>query len=285
MTALHFELVAEGFGSLEGPAFGQDGTLYVGDLKEGAVFSLAPNGRVERLLRRSHVGGILLHRSGGLVLSGESVVHWTTTGVRELLDVEGVRPVSRGRAIRFNDLVAEPGSGAVVAGVLCADEGGAPSPGQLVRIDAVGRFAVVFDGLHPNGLAYSADGSQLIAADTYGRRVVVLDTASDGSLSVSNIIPTDAINGLPDGIATDTEGGVWVAFYRGACIARFDAATGQASVHPFPATKPLSLSFGRPDTRELVVVTGRDPSVGEVSGTVWRARTTVAGAPVAEAAI
>ena len=285
MTALDFELVADGFGSLEGPVVDDAGTLFVGDLKQDAVFSITSGGEVQRLLDRSHVGGIALHGSGGLVLSGDSIVHWDEGHVRELLHIGAVPSAAGRRALRFNDLVAEPGTGAVVAGVLRTGEQGEPVPGDLVRVDAAGRAAVIFEGLHPNGLAYSVDGSQLVAADTYGRRMLVFDVRAGGELSLARVFSTEPIDGLPDGIATDERGGVWVAFYCGASVVRFDIASGDATSFAMPVSKPLSVCFSGPERRQLVVVTGRHPQVGEATGGVWRARTSVAGAPVARACI
>jgi sugar lactone lactonase YvrE len=144
---------------------------------------------------------------------------------------------------------------------------------------------VFHTGIHPNGLAYSADGRRLFAADTFARQVLAFDVADDGVPVLTRAFSTAGVPGLPDGLATDERGGVWVAFYRGGCLARLDPHAGTFEVIDFPASKPLSLCFGGPDRRELLVVTGRDADRGEPSGGIWRAEAPVPGSPVAPASV
>jgi D-xylonolactonase len=281
---VEFHTAVSGFGSLEGPVIADDGTMYVADLKESAVLTITGDSIVRRLLARAHVGGITLPRRGGLVLAGDSIVHWHDGHSRSLLTVDDV-PAHDGRQpMRFNDIVADP-DGRVIAGVLCDDGRGQRVSGFVVRIDSHGEATELIDGIHPNGMAYSGDGRRLFAADTYGRRVVVLDIGLDGTSRYSHSISTDMVDGLPDGVVVDVEGCVWVAFYGGGCIARFDPDSGAAVVHRTPASKPLSVCFGRIDPSELFVVTGRHPAVGEPFGTVLRAAAGVEGCAVSPASI
>jgi sugar lactone lactonase YvrE len=281
---VEFHTVVSGFGSLEGPVIDEDGTMYVGDLKQHAVFSITTNLAVQRLVDRAHVGGLALHRNGGLVLSGDSVVHWREGQVRDLLTVSDLPARNGSRPVRFNDIVADP-DGRVVAGVQREDERGNRAAGALVRIDAPGECTEILDGLHPNGIAYSSDGRRLFAADTYGRRLIVLALDADGTPEYSHSISTQEIDGLPDGVVADVDDGVWVAFYLGGCVVRFDPDTGASQVHPTPASKPLSVCFGRIDPSELFVVTGRHPDADEPFGGVLRALAGVEGCSVSVAAV
>jgi xylono-1,5-lactonase len=280
-----FELVADGFGALEAPVIADDGTITVSDLKRGAVFSVTHDGGCTRLFDRPHVGGLAPHRSGGLVASGVDVAHWQRGLTRTVITLDQVRELGIGDAVGFNDLTADPLSGAVIVGVLCQDGDGNPTPGVLVRLDPSGGHAVVASDLHPNGLAFTADGRSLVAADTYGRRVLLFDVAASGHLDLSRVFPLSDVPGLPDGLALDRSGGVWIAFYKGGCIVRLDTESGETTVHETPFSKPLSVGFGPAGAGRLVVVSGRHPEAGEPSGGIWVSATAIEGEPTARAAV
>jgi D-xylonolactonase len=282
---VEFELVADGFGSLEAPVIADDGAITVSDLKQGAVFSVAPDGRCTHLFDRPHVGGLASHRSGGLVASGVDVAHWQQGLTRTLITLDQVRELGIGDAVRFNDLTADPSSGAVIVGVLCRDGDGNPSPGALVRLDPSGDRAVVATGLHPNGLAFTPEGRSLFAADTYGRRVLLFDVAASGALDLAHAFSVSDVPGLPDGLALDRSGGVWIAFYKGGCIVRLDTESGETTVHETPFSKPLSVGFGPAGAGRLVVVSGRHPEAGEPSGGIWVSASAIEGEPTAAAAV
>ena len=279
-----FTTIASGFGALEGPTFDGDGTLYVADLKRHSVIAIHPDGRSQKVLDRERVGGINLHGSGGLVLTGRSVVHWRDGVERVLVEPDDVPERVGRRTVGFNDLVADT-DGCVIVGVLRTGPDGSPTPGELLHVTAPHEVTVLHDHIHPNGLAFSGDGRRLFASDTFARRIVVLDWRG-GRLPVPlGEISTSGIGGLPDGLATDEDGGVWAAFYRGACAVRFDPGDGSREELPVPALKPLSLCFGGPDLRQLTVVTGSDGEGRGESGSVLALDLEVAGCPVAVATI
>ena len=109
---------------------------------------------------------------------------------------------------------------------------------------------------------------------------MVFDVPAVGEPVVSGELSTSEVPGLPDGLAIDVEGGVWVAFYRGACVARFDPDSGSVRQFEVPALKPLSLCFAGPDRDILLVVTGSDgESLGQ-TGSVLRAAAPAPGIPI-----
>jgi sugar lactone lactonase YvrE len=139
---------------------------------------------------------------------------------------------------------------------------------------------VIHDRIYPNGLSFSADGHRLFAVDTFGRRVVVFDVPAAGEPVVSGEFSTSEVPGLPDGLAIDAQGGVWVAFYRGGCVARFDPDGRFVRQVEVPALKPLSLCFAGPDRDILLVVTGSDGECLGQTGSVLRAAAPAPGIPV-----
>jgi sugar lactone lactonase YvrE len=94
----------------------------------------------------------------------------------------------------------------------------------------------------------------------------------------------DGAAGLPDGLATDRDGGVWVALFRGGALHRYDAGGTLTHVVDVPVTYPTSLAFGGDDLRTVLVTTssahpaptGPEP----LAGSVLAFRADVAGVPV-----
>lgn len=84
-----------------------------------------------------------------------------------------------------------------------------PKPTALAHIDPNGTLGRVDgDVLFPNGMALTPDGT-LLLAETLRHRITAYDIESDGSLSNQRVWAQleDPFN--PDGIALDSDGGVW----------------------------------------------------------------------------
>jgi sugar lactone lactonase YvrE len=102
--------------------------------------------------------------------------------------------------------------------------GATPAPTPLLRVDPDGAVAVVSEPLHfPNGAVVL--GETLIVAESFGNRISAFDIRADGRLSDRRDwarfgdppTSTDLHEALgevavvPDGIAVDSEGALWVA--------------------------------------------------------------------------
>ncbi len=64
-----------------------------------------------------------------------------------------------------------------------------------------------------NGMALAPDGDMLYVAETFARRVVAVAVEDDGSPSGPTII-AEAIDRLPDGLAIDVEGTLYISCYE-----------------------------------------------------------------------
>jgi sugar lactone lactonase YvrE len=85
----------------------------------------------------------------------------------------------------------------------------APGIIALITPDALARR--VADGVaFPNGMAITPDGTKLIVAESYGRKLTAFEIAADGSLSKRRIW-ADLGDGVPDGICIDADNAVWYA--------------------------------------------------------------------------
>src|SRR6185369_4685860 len=81
----------------------------------------------------------------------------------------------------------------------------------LVSPDGAARV-VANDLAIPNGMVVSADGSTLIASETFGGRLVAFTIGPEGDLSQPRVF-AELGDRHPDGLCLDAEGAVWVGCY------------------------------------------------------------------------
>jgi len=83
--------------------------------------------------------------------------------------------------------------------------------GVIVRVDPDDNPTVVAGDLDfPNGMVITPDGTTMIVAESIGRRLTAYTIGADGSLSDRRIF-ADGLDGPPDGICLDAQGGVWTS--------------------------------------------------------------------------
>jgi sugar lactone lactonase YvrE len=267
------ETLAHGFGLAEGPCAARDGSVYFSDVLGGGVYRWSPGGGVSTVIaKRRGVGGIVLHRDGGVVVSGRDVLHVDEGRSRVLLTIEGVTG--------FNDMAAD-GAGLLYAGALRFSPfaGESPVPGEIWRIDAEGRATVLFDGIEwPNGIAFSPDGRTIYSAD-YSSGRVLAHALGDAGETRGRRVFAQSPSGAADGLAVDAEGGVWVALGDGGGVARFRPDGELDRVLDVPASFVSSVCFGGSDLRDLYITTAADGDDPSVSGALLRARVEVPGLP------
>ena len=96
-------------------------------------------------------------------------------------------------------------------------------------------------------------------------------------------------NGVPDGLAIDVEGGVWVAAAMGSEVVRFRHDGTVDRQIKVPLTMPSSVVFGGRDLQDLYIVTGDeryfgdDPVQPPPRATIFRTRSEIPGLPVPKA--
>jgi gluconolactonase len=270
------DTLAFGYGLAEAPRADASGGVYFSDVLGGGVFHRSPGGDVtEVLAKRRGIGGLLIHRDGGLVVSGRDLCHVRDGATRTLLAPDGVRG--------FNDIVTDH-RGRVFAGALRYHPlaGEDPVPGEVWRIDGRGTAEVVVEGITwPNGIGVSPDGATLYVCDYASGTVMAHPLGGAGATEVFARSP----DGSADGLAVDEEGGVWVALGAGGAVARFSPDGTLDRTLDVPATFVTSVSFGGEDMRDLYVTTADNTEDPARSGTLFRARADVAGLPVAPAVV
>ena len=267
------EMLASGYGLIEGPRVDDAGNLYFSDVRKGGVFRRAPDGAIETVVpRRKGVGGIALHADGGLVISGRDIVHVRDSESRVLF--------GRDDTPGFNDIFADD-AGRVFAGTIRSDpfRQGERTPGELWRVEAEGRATELYGGVGlSNGIGLSPDRRRLYHSDSTAAAILVHDLGADGSAGNRRAFARVEA-GFPDGLAVDEEGGVWVALFGAGCVARYSAEGKFDRRVEVPASSVTSVCFGGPDRRDLYVVTADNTESPERGGTIFRTRSEFAGLP------
>lgn len=136
-----------------------------------------------------------------------------------------------------------------------------------------------------NGPALSPEGHRLYHTDTLQRAIYVFDVAADGHLSNRKLFITTPEPGFPDGMAIDTEGCLWVAFFGGWRIDRYSPQGDRLMSIPFPCANITKLAFGGSDLCTVFVTTAtkglseQDRTSQPLAGGLFTWRSPVAGLP------
>jgi sugar lactone lactonase YvrE len=199
-------------------------------------------------------------------------------------DDESVRTLvelPHGPWLRLNDGACDA-AGRFWVGSMALDE--APGAAALYRYSSDGGLERVLDGVTlSNGLGWSPDGGTMYYVDSPTYRVDAFDfDVATGAISGRRrwvAIERDA--GIPDGLAVDDEGGVWVALFGGAAVRRYGPDAELDRVLAVPAEKVTACCFGGDDGRSLYVTTA-SIDVGDeqpLAGSVFVTEVDVSGPP------
>lgn len=202
------------------------------------------------------VGAAVPRRAGGYLLALADGI-WRVDG--EDGAPERWRPIGADDPeTRFNDGKCDA-AGRFWVGTMRYDA--APGGGALYRIDPDGSVTTQATGVAiSNGLAWSPDGRTTWYIDTLDRRVdaFATDPGTGAVTARSTAFSVEDADGLPDGMCIDAEGGLWIAFWGGSCVRRYDPATGRCDVRiALPVPNVTSCAFGGPDLADLYITTAR----------------------------
>lgn len=133
---------------------------------------------------------------------------------------------------------------------------GQENTGLLYRLDLNGHCTEITEGFSvTNGIVWSPDNAILYICDSLARRIYQYDfTIETGKLSHKRIFAQlSEESGYPDGLAVDSEGGIWNAHWDGSRITRYLPNGNIDEVISLPVRCPTSCCFGGPDLTTLYI--------------------------------
>ena len=277
VTVMHASrvTVAEALGGYqfrlaEGPVWDAErGSLIVVDLWDNRFIELTLNARVIRsFATESTVGCVGLRAGGGYVVAtAESILI-----LREDLQVEHRLP-GAGGGKRFNDGKVSP-QGDFWVGKLAIDEN--PGEGSIALLSAsdLSQRTLVGGLTLPNGLDWFGDS--FLHVDSLARTV---SRYSWGQLHLGTggVMHVEQSGALPDGLCIDSEGGVWIAFWDGGEVRRFDPSAAITDIVRVPVSRPSSCALVGDDLSTLLVTTCMLPENSAPAGGLFATRVKIPG--------
>jgi sugar lactone lactonase YvrE len=111
-----------------------------------------------------------------------------------------------------------------------------------------------------NGPAFSLDGRIMYFNDSVGKKTFAYDISPDDPMPRNRrvLISYTLEEGMPDGLAVDAEGNLWVAHWGGARITQFTNGGFRLRHIQVPAPHVTSVGFGGENLATLYVTTARD---------------------------
>jgi sugar lactone lactonase YvrE len=193
----------------EGPRW-HDGKLYFSDMHAHTVNRMDPEGRVEVVAEvaesPSGLGWLPDGRMLVVSMHDRRLLRMEAGGLKLHADLKSLA------SSHCNDMVVDAGGRAYV-GNFGYDffVGEKEKAAEVIMVDASGAARVVAqDMMFPNGSVIPPGGKTLIVGESGARRLTEFDIGADGSLS-NRRVWAELGESMPDGIALDAEGAIWVA--------------------------------------------------------------------------
>jgi sugar lactone lactonase YvrE len=274
-----FKVLLDGLMFTEGPRW-HDGKLFFSDMHAHKVMSVDLEGKAQTVVEvptwPSGLGWLPDGRMLIVSMTDRKVLRLDPDGLKTHADLDTLA------SFYCNDMVVD-GKGRAYVGNFGYDllSGAPQKPAELILVNPDGSARVAADGFDfPNGTVISPDGKTLVVGESMGHRLTAFNIQADGSLT--NRRPfADLGEAVPDGIALDAEGAIWVASPMSKELLRVRDGGAVAERLKFD-TMPIACALGGADRRTLFMLTSDsiDPDECRAKKTskIWFKEVAVAGA-------
>jgi sugar lactone lactonase YvrE len=250
--------LANGFCFGEGPRW-FEGLLWFSDMLGEAVHTSDLRGSLTTLQLPGHYpSGLGFRPDGSLLIAStedRQILRYDGETVVTIADLTDLVPANLG------DMVIDDAGRAYIGSQAFSGNG------VIVRFDPDNSATVVAENLDfPNGMVITPDRSTLIVAESIARRLTAFTIGDDGALSERRIF-ADGLDGPPDGIALDAEGGVWAAMtlaHQFERIIEGGAVTDRIDMGDRVA---IACTLGGPERRTLFLLSSTDAYPRRLVGT------------------
>ena len=252
----------------EGPVWdARAQTLHWVDILAGTAHSTTLDGRTSSFAVDGHLAGVLP------TADPDQLLLMMRDGFR-LRKVDGTLldlalPLAEHPGIRFNDGKVDPHGRAFGDTMAYEWQTGEPV-GALYRLDAdadaltatapAAEVTTIEAGARlSNGIGWSPDSALMYFTDSGAQAIYVydydLDAGTPRNRRVFLEVPPE--DGLPDGLAVDDDGFVWIALHGSGTVRRYTPEGALDRVVEIPATQVTSLCFVGPSLDRIAVTSAR----------------------------
>ncbi|MDO4901806.1 SMP-30/gluconolactonase/LRE family protein [Actinomyces sp.] len=270
----------------EGPCWWEaTGRLRFVDMLAGTVIELddAADSGHRRLPVGSPVAAVIRPRvDGGAIVATERGISLSRR--EDLSDLTPAAELFADPAVRTNEGGCDPDGRFWIGTMPYAKT---PGGATMYRWDGPGSEPLTAWGGATicNGLGFSPDGGTAYWTDTPTGTVVAMEyrpTGADrgGLTDPRPLVSIDPVDGHPDGLCVDADGGVWVALNGGAAVRRYTADGALDAVVELPVRQVTACAFGGADYTTLYITTSREnlpDDVEPAAGSIFAAEPGVKG--------
>jgi len=274
-----FKVLLDALMFTEGPRW-HDGKLFFSDMHAHKVMSVDLEGKAQTVVEvptwPSGLGWLPDGRMLIVSMTDRKLLRLDPDGLKTHADLDTLA------SFYCNDMVVD-GKGRAYVGNFGYDllSGEPQKPAELILVNPDGSTRVAADGFDfPNGTVISPEGNTLVVGESMGHRLTAFNIQSDGSLT--NRRPfADLGEAVPDGIALDAEGAIWVASPMSKELLRVRDGGAVAERLTFD-TMPIACALGGPERRTLFMLTSDsinpDECRAKKASKIWIKEVAVAGA-------
>jgi len=257
------EPLANGFCFGEGPRW-FEGLLWFSDMLGEAVHTSDLRGSLTTLPLPGHSPSGLGFRPDGALLIASTqdrqVLRYDGETVVTIADLSELAPANLGDMVVDHTGRAYIGSQAFSGGVIIRlDPDGSDTTGD-------GATIVAEDLDFPNGMVITPDHQTLIVAESIGRRLTAFTIDENGALHDRRVF-ADGLDGPPDGIALDAEGGVWTSMTLAHQFERIVAGGAVTDRIDMGERVAIACTLGGPERRTLFLLSSTDAFPERLVGT------------------
>ena len=187
---------------------------------------------------------------GGLLVAGARDLLRVAPSGQVVCKYEVIPPEVQSR---LNDGTTDP-QGRYLVGTLSLDD--RTGEERLVRLENDGRVRVLDDDLKlSNGLAFSPDGRLFYSIDTLDRVIWVRDYQPEGEYIGSRREAFRLEAGMPDGLACDEDGTLWIAMWGAGQVHRYTPNGELIEIVKVGTPLTTSVAFVGPKRDALLITT------------------------------
>ena len=243
----------------------RDGRLVFSDIYAGAVRELREDGTVSTICEVPTLpSGLGWDTRGRMIISSmmdRKLLRLESGGVSEVADLSALVSTPN------NDMLIDRRGRAYISNVGFEFGVEPVRPVGMLLVTEDGDVSMEGAGLRmPNGAVMTGDGRTLIVAETFGARLTAFDVAEPGTLSGqrtwASVGPRcfdDVAEGeasgdcLPDGLAMDAAGAVWVADAGGGLVQRLAEGGDVLDAVDVGGLTAYGVALGGEDGRTLYI--------------------------------